>query len=377
MSTTHGAKPSTRPRGVTDRSSRRSGSGPGDTFVGVVFGVLAGSNLVQGSWSQELPWLNLTAASFALALPATLVALRHHLAMRSTIAVLILTIALTLGYLHPALNAAAHGKRLSLIITVLLLSIASMVCLTNDRRLRAFFVTVVAMAAVVLLGQLLAPDPVFLAIGRRTPQGLNSIGAGRVLGAGLVITFASTLKRSALTRTALLLFVCLPFGFGIVLAGSRGPLLGVVVALTFLLLVQPRVSVARKVLVLALGAPALYLAQSFVAATGSRIGAATGSGRGVLIRPGCSAGAGVPARHRLGELLPLRSRHPTQQRSVRDPLRPQRGPGVLGRGGCRRWHLVPHLLPHRVRHRSPAYPLPGRAHARRPRGQLVRGGSAQ
>ena len=204
----------TRRRGHTAQADRNSASRPADIFVGIVFGVLAGSNLVQGSWSQELPWLNLTAASFALAVPATVVSLRHRIAMRSIIAVLLLAVALTLGYLHPALSAAAHGKRLSLLITVFLLTIASLVCLSSERRLRAFFATVVIMAAIVFVGQILAPDPSFLTAGRRTPQGLNSIGAGRVLAAGLVITFVSALKRAAPRRAALLLLVCIPLGPG-------------------------------------------------------------------------------------------------------------------------------------------------------------------
>lgn len=275
----------------TSRSTQRQpfASGPrqpepsrGDAMIGIIFAILAGSNLVQGSWSQDLPWLNLTAASFVLAVPLTLASLRHRIALRSMVALLILTMALTLGYIQPAMHQAASEKRVSLIITVLLVTVATLVCLTNERRLAWFFGTVVALGVLVGFGQVLAPDPTFLATGRRTPVGLNSIGAGRALGAGLIVSFTSALQYRPPVRNAVIVLVCLPLGSGIVLSGSRGPLLGVAVALGFVLLRHPGLKPSRKPFLAILGGAAAYAGYRLLASFGSRITDTTDSGRGVL-----------------------------------------------------------------------------------------------
>jgi O-antigen ligase len=250
-----------------------------DVLVGVVFGLLAGSNLVQGVWISKLPWLNLTTLSFALALPATLFAITRSLSRSALAALLLLICSLSLGFTHAAVGAAAEHKRIAIVFAVVFVSIGAMLTLTNRRRLIVFFGTVTLLGLAVVASQFLLPDPAFLSTGRRTPLGLNSIGAGRVIGAGLVLVIAALTASGNRRRVLPLVLLALPLGFGLLLAGSRGPVAGTAAALLFLLWRHPRLRLRLKVgltgLFLVLG----YLAYSALLAAGARAVSGGGSGR--------------------------------------------------------------------------------------------------
>ena len=124
-----------------------------DRAVGVVFGMVAGSNLVQGIWIEETPWLDLTAAGFLLAIPATLLSLRHRMPLRGLLAIMLLLAALSLGYLEPALSANAEQKRTNLVLGVVLVTVSSFLCLFNRRRVKAFLITLILLALVVVAGK--------------------------------------------------------------------------------------------------------------------------------------------------------------------------------------------------------------------------------
>lgn len=268
---------------VYDPREDRSHPAVLDAVTGVAFAVVATSNLVQGSWSETLPWLNLTALGFLLAVPLTLLSLRHRVSASTVVALLVLVAAMSFGFLEPALSPAGTDKRASLLVSVLAVTVAGVLCLINSRRLRWFFGTIVALALVVLVGQVLVPDPLYLATGRRTPIGLNSIGAGRALGAAVIICSGVALAVRGLRRW-LLLLGCIPFAVGIGLAGSRGPLLGVIAGVVLLVALLPTMSLRSKIglgiaaTVVAVGGYRILLSQ------GLRIVDTTDSGRSALYR---------------------------------------------------------------------------------------------
>ncbi|GAA1432564.1 hypothetical protein GCM10009616_22330 [Microlunatus lacustris] len=260
------------------RTTRIGAQGWGDAAVGVVFGLLAASNLVQGIWLRAVPWLDLTTASFAVALPVALLGVLRRTTIQQIGVVLLLFAALILGYLTPALTANAENKRINLLLGVAFVFVASFLSLTNARRLRAFLVTIAALALPVVIGQALLADPAALMTGRRTPVGVNAIGAGRELGSALILLLALLGSGHRRYRSVLVL-LALVLGAGLYLAGSRGPVAGVLAALVVLILTHPtwrrRTQVALLAALLLLGA----LIYSRSTLTSSRLADATSSGR--------------------------------------------------------------------------------------------------
>ena len=250
-----------------------------DRAVGVVFGLVAGSNLVQGIWIEETPWLDLTAAGFLLAIPATLLSLRHRVPLRGLLAIMLLLAALSLGYLEPALSANAEQKRTNLVLGVVLVTVSSFLCLYNRRRVKAFLTTLILLALVVVAGQVLLPDALAVSTGRRAPLGLNAIGAGRAIGAALVVVLAFALSPKK-PRHARLLFVLAPvLAVSLFAAGSRGPIVGVLAATLVLICLHPHLRWSRKFLLLAPLSVATFVAYRESQAAGSRLTSLTTSGR--------------------------------------------------------------------------------------------------
>lgn len=264
-----------------------------DASTGIAFGLVAASNLVQGAWATTLPWLNLTLLGVVLALPLAMLSLRHRVSLATIAALLMLVAAISLGFLEPALGLAASDKRVSLLISVLMVTVTSVLCLINSRRLYWFFGTIGMLGFIVLIGQVLAPDPLYLGTGRRTPTGLNSIGAGRAVGAALVICFGVALTVRRYRRWALLL-ICAPLSVGMVLAGGRGPALGVAVALVLMVVqldtISRRTRAGLVVLAMALG----LVAFSFLQGRHLHIIDGSDSGRSTLYKDAIRIAEGHP-----------------------------------------------------------------------------------
>ena len=265
-----------------------------DIAVGIVFGVLAGSNLIQGAWLRDYPWLDLTTVAFALALPISLAGLRRSTNINVALLILLLMFALALGYLEPALSNGAAQKRLNLIIGVAFVFIASYLSLSNPRRLKWFFVTLVCLAIPVIAGQAVAPDPIALATGRRTPIGLNAIGAGRAVGSALVLVLTMLVVQ---TKHRLSLgFLALVLGVSLYTDGSRGPVVGVLIAIVLMVWVHPTLRRVPKIASLVtLGAFVVFVYQRSVS-VGSRLADLTSSGRNQLY----TQAVRVAAEHPLG-----------------------------------------------------------------------------
>lgn len=250
-----------------------------DVVVGAVFGVLAASNLVQGSWTQQIPWLDLTTVSFVLAVPVAVLTIRRRLPVSAFVGILLLIGSLSLGFLEPPLSAASEYKRFGVILAVGAVAVAVMLTLSNRRRLVAFLATITVLAFVVVGGQLLAPDPLQLALGRRTPRGVNAIGAGRIVGAGLIVVVVlvtSSARRRWLFPLTLLATV---LASGLLLAGSRGPLVGALAACVLILWRQPGLSRPAKALISAVAAVAAVVTLRSLYLAGSRLTSSSGSGR--------------------------------------------------------------------------------------------------
>lgn len=240
-------------RSTSNRSAHvvppRSGGAP-DAAVGIVFGALAGSNLVQGSWINDLPWFNLTAAAFILAVPITITALKGRSTTGAALLGLLLMAALTLGYLEPALSSAAAAKRSNLLLGVAFVFLASYLSLQSPQRVRWFFITVISLAVPVVVGQAVRPDPLALTTGRLTPVGLNAIGAGRASGAALVLVLTLLVSPRTTRRRLLLVVLAIVFGVSLYLAGSRGPVVGVLIAITFIVWLHPSLHRVPKIAML-------------------------------------------------------------------------------------------------------------------------------
>jgi O-antigen ligase len=282
-------------RGTSGRAGSTHSLHIADALVGMVFGLLAGSNLVQGVWISELPWLNLTTLSFALAVPATLFAITRSLPLSALFALLLLIGSLSLGFVQVGVGASAEHKRIGIVFAVVFVTTAAILTLTNRRRLIVFFGTVTLLGLVVVASQFLLPDPAFLSTGRRTPLGLNSIGAGRVIGAGFILVIAALTAPCSRRRVLPLILLSLPLGFGLVLTGSRGPVAGVAAAVLFLLWRHPRLRLRLKVALTGLLLTLGYLAYSALLAAGARAVSSVGTGRSRLYADAVDVAIAHPA----------------------------------------------------------------------------------
>ena len=250
-----------------------------DRAVGVVFGLVAGSNLVQGIWIEKTPWLDLTATGFLLAIPASLLSLRHRIPLRGLLAIMLLLAALSLGYLEPALSANAEQKRTNLVLGVVLVSVSSFLCLFNLRRVKAFLITLILLALVVMAGQVLLPDALAVSTGRRTPLGLNAIGAGRAIGAAFIVVLAFALSARKPRHARSLYVLAMVLAVSVFAAGSRGPIVGVLAATLVLIFLHPHLRWSRKIVLLAPLSVATFVAYRESLAAGSRLTSLTTSGR--------------------------------------------------------------------------------------------------
>lgn len=260
-------------------SSGRTGA---DAAVGIVFGLLAGSNLVQGAWIAEYPWLNLTTAAFVLALPITLVGLRKRTTVTGALCILLLMLALALGFLAPALTVNAGQKRLSVAIGVAFVFIASYLSLDTPRRVKWFFITLVCLAIPVVVGQIIAADPVALATGRRTPLGLNAIGAGRAIGSALVLVVTMIVVPWSRSRRLPLILIAVVLGISLYLDGSRGPIVGVLAAVILVVFLHPTLRQVHKLAMFAILGVLTALSYRRSVSTNSRLADLTTSGRNEL-----------------------------------------------------------------------------------------------
>jgi O-antigen ligase len=265
-----------------------------DVSVGIVFGALAGSNLVQGAWLEYYPWLNLTTAAFVLALPISLAALRRPTSISGVLLTLLLTFALAVGYLAPALSASAGEKRINLGVGVAFVFIASYLSLTNPRRLKSFIVTLICLAIPVIVGQVLVPDPLALSTGRRTPVGLNAIGASRAVSSALILTLTMIVIPWKAKRRLPLVLLALVLAISIYLDGSRGPVVGALVATILIVFKHPTLRAFPKFAMFVTLGVLTALAYQISASTASRLGGATTSGRGELYRQTIAIAAGHP-----------------------------------------------------------------------------------
>lgn len=267
----------------------------GDVFVGVVFGVLASSNLVQGAWIEELPWLNITMASFALAPLIALTGIRRRLPISGMLALLVLLASLAAGFLEPPAGETGTGKRINILLGVALVSVASFLALTSGRRLKAFFATLVVLGLTAVAAQWLNPDPAALLTGRRTPEGLNAIGAARLMGAGLVVTVGWGLG-GARRHLGLVALVCMPLVIGLIAAASRGPLLGTGIALLAVFLLHSSLRLRTKLVIMSVAVPVVYLVVSRLLESASRLIEVSSTGRRLLYE----IAVGISVEHPVG-----------------------------------------------------------------------------
>ncbi|MBM7798546.1 O-antigen ligase [Microlunatus panaciterrae] len=267
----------------------------GDVAVGVIFGILSASNLVQGAWTTQLPWLDLTTASFILAVPATLFALTRRVRLSGFLCLFLLIASVSFGFIEPALGAEAVSKRINIGAAVLFVLAASFLSLSNRRRIKALCVTIVVLAFVVVIGQVVAPDPIALDTGRRTPVGLNAIGSGRAVGAGLVVVLAFAASVRKMRHLLSLSVLALPLALGLYWASSRGPVLGVLVAVVLIVWKQPMLRRSIKVGLLTAGAVVGLIAYRKLVVSGSRLVESSGSGRETLYREALHIASTHPA----------------------------------------------------------------------------------
>jgi O-antigen ligase len=253
-----------------------------DVFVGLVFGTVAASNLVQGSWILRVPWLNLTLISLALAVPIIFFAMSRRLMVSSFVALLVALASISFGFIQPPASLSAHDKRVGLLITVAFILVASTLVLTTKRRLVAFCVAVVALGLIAVAGQYLSPDVIMLATGRRTPEGVNPIGAGRLIASALVIVGTAATLRSTRRQLIPLTVLAVPLIVGLVATGSRGPSLGVCIAALFVISMHPKLHLRGKALLTMCAIGAMYLTYRIIENAGWRLAIESGSGRSEL-----------------------------------------------------------------------------------------------
>lgn len=255
------------------QTSRTAGSPFLDAALGVLLGLLATANLVQGAWLAALPLLNLTNVAFVLLLPVIVVAsARAEVARPNWHFLVLLSVAVALGFHAAGLNPSAAAKRLQIVPGVLFPLLAGYLLLTSRARVRAFAATIVAQACVVAAALLAVPDDAYAPdSGRLSPTGSNPISSGRLLAGGALVLLCFSLEQGRTRAGRLALILSVPLMLGAAATGSRGPLAALLVALIVLVVRLEGVSNSGKMGVLcACGALVGVVAQALVK-DGSRL----------------------------------------------------------------------------------------------------------
>ncbi len=257
-----------------------------DVALGFVIGILAGSNLVQGSWTSVAPWLDATSISLALILPiAFLQHMRFGMRVKGLGAFFVLAGALALGYVPSALDPAAESKRLQIVVGVLFVFVAGYLVSATRGRVTGLCASLVLQAHVALAALLINPDPAALeATGRLTPIGLNAIGVGRIMAGGVLVLSCLAVRQATArpARACLAGALALPLIWGIYETGSRGPVIAAALALALAVLRGP-VPRTLKTGVSIAGAATMLLSFEYLAEAGSRLVGMDGSGRQDLV----------------------------------------------------------------------------------------------
>lgn len=261
------------PEGVVDSSA---------TATGFFLAALALSNLVQGAWLPVVPWLNVTLIA-PLALAVLVLNGGSGPRKGKPLGVLLLFVSFLPGYLFIEMNPWAGEKRTLIALGVLMVLLVAYLAARSPRILGGFAVGAVILGAVVLAAQWLNPDPNVLTLGRRTPAGLNAIGAGRALGFTVLVCLVYALRsvRRPISRLGWLGLAGV-FATGAVAAASRGPLIGLVVGVAGVLLSSFQLSAAVRAALLLLTGGSIVVAMRDFAAEGSRLATAGDSGRSTI-----------------------------------------------------------------------------------------------
>lgn len=255
--------------------------------TGILLGVLAAGNLLQGLWNDGLQGvlgdnipkaLNLTIISLAL---LAVVATRYprDAPKRAVGMPLLLCASFLPGYLPSALNAGTHSKRLAIAAAVIGGILISFRVSGVRRVVPAMLAALFVGAMIILAAQWLLPDSYASLSGRRTPLGVNAIGAGRAMSLGVIVALWYAQRAKGLgSRVAWLATIPLLLG-GIVATGSRGPAAGAVIGGILLVLVGARLPRFARFGLVGVGLAALWYAFGELSSAGSRITTSSDSGR--------------------------------------------------------------------------------------------------
>ena len=255
----------------TGRGEHRGGAR--DVFVGLLLGVLAVSNLVQAMWIENLPWLDLTSASFVLILCVIAVELfrpgivRRHLPLLAS-----LLFAVALGYYKVGLNPGATEKRWEIVPGVLVTVLAGYLLMTNATRVKVFAATVVVQACMVAAAIVVIPDPGLAAVsGRTSPIGLNPIASGRILACGALILICLGSQHADTIRGRLGILLAVPLVTAAVATGSRGPLMALLLAVALVVIRRRAGSWLARVSLIIIGSSLCGLLINSLTASNSRL----------------------------------------------------------------------------------------------------------
>ncbi|MDR6864140.1 O-antigen ligase family protein [Phycicoccus sp. 3266] len=257
---------------------------------------MAVGNLVHGMWLRDFPKANLTVIALVCLVLLAVLRKRVKKDPRGVGALVLVCLSFCPGFLFPALNASAHDKRTA-IVAVVLASLVIAYWSVGGRSIGVGLSSALILGAVfILAGQLLHPAADELALGRRTPDGVNAIGAGRELGVAAICTTWLMLRASKWTLRLSMGALLGCMAVGLVATGSRGPASATVVGCIVLLLASrdlPRV--ARVALA---SVAVAVVAYSFIelSSAGSRITTDSDSGRRALLK----ATLGVASQHPWG-----------------------------------------------------------------------------
>lgn len=253
-----------------------------ETLVGFLLGVVGLSNLVQGAWLPYLPWLNLTLFAPVGLVVLILLGVPGPRQGRPA-ALFCLLAAFVPGYIAIELNPGAPENRMAIALAVLIPLVVVYLVARSSRILNGFAVGVILLSGIVFAAQWVNPDLEVLTRGRRTPEGLNAIGAGRALGLGALVCLVQ-LTRSVRRSGRQLAWLGLAgmFAAGAIAAASRGPLLGLVVGGLAVLLVSVELTPMARVGLVSVAVGSVVLAVRDFVAEGSRVVTAGDSGRSQL-----------------------------------------------------------------------------------------------
>ena len=258
---------------------------PGDVYIGVLLGLLAGSNLVQSLWLARLPWLDLTSTSFALILLAVLGQLVRLRFIRPNLQfVALLVFAVAIGFHAEGMNPGATEKRVEIVPGVLLALVAGYLLMANLARVKVFAGTLVAQAYLVAAAMLVSPDSALVqTYDRLTPSGLNPIASGRILSAGALILVCVGVQRVRSRSGKIALLLAVPLMVAASATGSRGPLAAALAAALLVGLRTTRVSLPGLVGVIASLAVVAKVLEGVQGEGGSRLTEFTDSVRANLL----------------------------------------------------------------------------------------------